>query len=391
MRCRFVRSQRVFQVCFLSMALCAGIAAQAVQTGLLHVRDLPTQAHVYVDERPVNVKNGVVMLPPGWHRVQVEAKLPKTGLAAYRRTVQIVADRTAEMLLVWHPVRLGINAWGGPYNAWPESRGTPGVPGPAGEPGPPARPYRPVSATDISVLRPPLQEARDILVDDFAARVQDTLNGLDYYAAPMYIYVPVHIYAPEGPGAEPPGPSGPIGPQGLPGIPAEVRLLQTQAGTLILDALAQRLGLPQMEQTLTGLQQRLQTLSETHIGRSVTPIPPFRVLTPEWKAPLDREWKRRKALKPPRGPGENFGIMGPIGAPGPRGPDGVVPQGTEQRRLSPVQETPLLDALAGDKAILEKVEKLKQQLVELAQRVYLAEGQNLETFPPQETLRTKQR
>ncbi|MCW3099471.1 MAG: hypothetical protein JWL77_5089 [Chthonomonadaceae bacterium] len=344
--------------------------AFAQSRGRLRLPYLPPTAHVYVDAKPVVVRNSLLSLPAGWHQVQVE-KQEKTGLQAYRRFVQVIADHTADMRIVWHPVLLAIKPGG--YATY----SPPGTPGPAGEPGPSARPDKPLPANaDLAALRSPLQEARDILVSDFAAQVQDALNSLDQFAVPMYLYVPGPPFA------EPPGPSGPIGPPGQPGIPAEAGLIQTSTGVPLQDRIAQRLGLPEMQQTLATLQAHLQHLSATPQVRTLSMPEPFYVLTPEWKTALDQEWKRRKAQVPQQSRGENFGIMGLPGAPGRRGPDGVAPAGAMFVRVSSDQEKQLLEILASDKATRARVEELRQQLTELTKRVYLAEGLHHEQFPP---------
>lgn len=344
--------------------------ATAQAQGRLRLPDLPPTAQVYVDTKPVVARNSLLSLPSGWHQIQVE-KQEKSGLQAYRRFVQIVADQTTDMKIVWHPVRLTINAEELPNYS------PPGVPGPAGEDGPPARPYKPFPANvDTVVLRSSLQEARDILLSDFAAQVQDTLNSLGNFAAPTY------VYAPGPPFDAPPGPAGPIGPEGQPGVPAEASLIQTANGAAMSDVLMQSLGVPQMQQTLAMLQTRLHHLTETPQVRIVSKPEPFHVLTPTWKTALDQEWKRRKAKTPPPFYGDNFGIPGMRGAPGHRGPDRTAPAGTLPVRVSAAQEKQLVEMLTTDKATREQVEQLRQQLVELTKRVYLAEGRHLEQFPP---------
>ncbi len=175
-------------------------AAFAQSEGRVRLPDLPATAHVYVDAKPVVVRNSLLALSAGWHQIQVE-KQDKSGMQAYRRYVPVVAGQTTKMRIVWHPVLLTINASGLPNFLSPVGSG------PAGEPGPPARPYKslPVNA-DLTALRAPLQEARDILVADFAAQVQDALNGLSPFAAPVYLYIPGPPFI------EPPGDAGPVGP-----------------------------------------------------------------------------------------------------------------------------------------------------------------------------------
>lgn len=354
----------------LYLMLCCCVSASAQVQGRLRLPDLPATARVYVDAKPVIAHNSLLALPLGWHQIQVE-KQEKSGLQAYRRFVQVVADQTTDMKIVWHPVRLTINAEGmADYSP-------PGAPGPAGEDGPPARPYKPFPANvGTEALRSSLQEARDILLSDFTAQVQDALNSLDNFAAPVYVYTP------GSPFDAPPGPAGPIGPEGEPGIPAEASLIQTANGAAMRDVLMQSLGLPQMQQTLATLQARLQHLAETPMPRILSIPEPFHVLTPTWKTALDQEWKRRKTKTPPPFHGDNFGIPGMRGAPGHRGPDGTAPAGTPPVRVSAAQEKQLVEMLTMDKATRDQVEQLRQQLPELTKRVYVAEGRHLEQFPP---------
>ena len=368
--CSTAKMRDLLACAFLVVMPCCCVSASAQPQGRLRLPDLPATARVYIDAKPVIVRNSLLALPAGWHQVQVEQQ-EKSGLQAYRRFVQIVADQTTDMKIVWRPVRLTINAEGLPDYS------PPGAPGPAGEAGLPARPYKPFPATvDTAALRSSLQEARDILLSDFEAQVQDTLNSLGNFAAPMYVYVP-------GPPFDaPPGPVGPIGPEGQPGIPAEVSLIQTANGAAMRDVLMQSLGVPQMQQTLAALQAHLQHLAETPMPRIMSMPEPFHILTPTWKTALDQEWKQRKAKTPSRIVGENFGIPGSRGAPGLRGPDGVAPADTPPVRVSSEQEKQLLTMLTTDKTTREHVEQLKQQLTELTKRVYLAEGQHLEQFPP---------
>ncbi len=130
-----------------------------------------------------------------------------------------------------------------------------------------------------------------------------------------------------------------------------------------------------MQRTFAALQVRLQHLAETPHVRILSMPESLPVLTPTWKTALDAEWKRRKAKVPQYPHRENFGIMGLPGAPGPCGPDGVVPAGATPVRVSADQEKQLLETLTTETALRTKTETLRQQLTELAKRIYLAEGE----------------
>jgi len=355
---------------WICLLLCIVAAARAQSQGCVHLAEVPATAHVYVNAKPVAAKNGLLSLAPGWYQIQVERQ-EKDGLQAYRRFVQVLADRTVEMPIVWHPVLLALLPSG------MAAYSPPGGDGPAGAPGPPARPYKPLPQNaDTAMLRAPLQEARDVLLADFAAQVQDTLNSLSSLEKPIYLYIPGP------PEPEPPGPQGNIGPQGAAGIPAEVGLIQAPTGVAFRTAMEQQLGLPALQQRLTALQARLRRLSEkSPFTLSSTP-PSLQVLTPQWKADLDQAWKQRKALSPQGLHGELFGIIGKEGAPGPRGADGVAPAGAIPIRVSEEQEKQLLEMLTTDAATRIKIGALRQQLADLTTRVYLAEGLYREQFPP---------
>jgi len=370
METRHFCREGMLSACWMCLLLCVVMAARAQSQGRVHLAEVSATAHVYVNAKPVAVKNGLLSLAPGWYHIQVERQ-EKGGLQAYRRFVQVLVNKTVEMPIVWHPVLLAFLPGG------MAAYSPPGRDGPAGPPGPPARPYKPLPANaDTATLRAPLQEARDILVADFAAQVQDALNSLSPLEKPVYLYIPGP------PEPEPPGDSGNIGPQGAAGIPAEVGLIQTPNGAPLRTKIEQQLGLPALQQRLTALRTRLGRLSEkSPFTLALTP-PSLQVLTPPWKADLDRAWKQRKAISPQGIHRELFGIIGKEGAPGPRGVDGVAPAGAMPIRVSEEQEKQLLEMLTTDAPTAAKIEALRQQLADLTTRVYLAEGLYWEQFPP---------
>jgi len=349
------------------------LAASAQSQGHVRLPDLPPTAKVYADSKPIHVSNGLLALPSGWHHIQVERQ-EKSGLQAYHRFVHVVPNQTAEMRIVWHSVRLTIKP-GGLSNF-----SLPGVAGPSGEPGPSARPYKPLPANaDLAALRAPLQEARNILVSDFEAQVDDALNRLSPLETPIYPYVP-------GPPADVElGDPGSVGPPGSDGIPAEAALIQTSTGVPLQEMITHKIGLLEMQRTYTALQARLQHLSEPPPLQIPLTPESVQILTPSWKTALDAEWRRRKAVLPEQFHAEHHSIVGLTGAPGRRGPDGIAPAGAATVRVSPEQEKQLLDTLTTDPAIHARVEQLRQKLVELNRRVYLAEGLRLEQHPPAST------
>jgi len=335
--------------------------------------DLPATAKVYADSKPILVSNGLLALPSGWHHIQVERQ-ETSGVQIYRRFVQVVPNQTAEMRIVWHSVRLTIKP-GGLSNF-----SLPGVAGPTGEPGPPARPYRPLPANaDLAALRAPLQEARDILVSDFEAQVDDALNRLSPLEKPIYLYVP-------GPPSDVElGDPGSVGPPGSEGIPAEATLIQTSTGVPLQETITHKIGLSEMQRAYAVLEARLKHLSEPPpLQISLTPES-VQILTPQWKSALDAGWRQFKAAPPEQFYPEHHSIVGLTGAPGRRGPDGTAPAGAAPVRVSPEQQKQLLDALTIDPAIRTRIEQVRQKLVELTQRIYLAEGLRLEQHPPAST------
>ncbi len=352
-------------VCLSAMLWC-GTGVSAQQIGRLHLYDLPTSAHVYVDGKSVPAQKGTIITTAGWHEIQVEGSVPGKGGVAYRRTVRITAGKSTDMLIVWHRVTLGLIE-GGQQGYFP-----PGVPGPTGDIGPPARQFQPLPLNaDTAALRKPMQEACDILVDDLLACMQDALNGLDKQA------IQVYFYTAGGPVSVIPGNFGPVGPQGAPGLPAEVRLIQTAQGLPLQEALKKNLGLQGMELALSSLGDRIKQLSSNRDVSAVA-LKPFNVLTPALKAKLDSARLAELAVPRPAGILELPDIAGPVGAPGHRGPDGNPPPDAKPLLLRKEQEKDLLIALAEDKATQEKLVQLRELLRELKQRVYIAEGLHLE-------------
>lgn len=354
----------------ICLLLCVVSAAWGQARGRVHLGDFPAGARVYVNAKPIVAQNGEFTLAPGWYQIQVERQ-EKGELQAYRRYVQVVADKTVVMPIVWHGVRLAFTSGeGGLYSP-------PGVSGPSGPEGPPARPYKPLPANaDTATLQAPLAEARDILLADFEAQVQDRLQSLGAPAPPLYLYLPGP------PSPEPRGDPGPVGPPGAVGLPAEVGLIRNIAGIPMRDRIEQGLDLPAMQKTLAALLARLHALETQPPTGERAREQPFLVLTPAWKTSLDQTWKRLRSGYVEGRHHELGNVVGPAGAPGPRGADRTAPNSAMLVRVSPEQEQQLVERLTTDPTTRARVEALRRQLAELATRVYLAEGEHLDRYPP---------
>lgn len=367
---RFFTLISLCNVLFLSVC-------KAAETGTVRLQGLQSHSVVYVNGKPVNVKNGAVELPVGSHQLQVEqfeiAKpiqtinlssdkpLPNlTGVFAFRDCVTVQTFGNPDITIKPLPVYPSNIASQLPD--W--NYGPPGVSGP---PGLAAKPKDNINQDEaISLLREAvgsrladsesrcqmleLEHRRTILS---VPRNKFLAYGVNHFTSSYYCM------------------PGPMGRAGHRGIPGDARRLKSEQGGLLLDKVLKQLGFGELSEQKANAARRLITRQEPR-KQDFNPncqsynSSPLVVYTSRWKNHLDAEYFKFHFVARSLPVSVKASDYSAEGAMGPSGPDGDLPRGQENFvTFSDEQVQDMLDKLMADATIRTKIENLKQRFSKL--------------------------
>lgn len=342
---------------------------QAAETGTVRLQGLQDNSLVYVDGKPVKVKNGALELPVGTHQLQVEQfRSPQeiqfepqgirnlTGVYVFRSC--LVLKNTQTLTISLKPLPVYPTAAATVHSSW-SSMTAPGPMGPMGRPGATADKTQEMSLeTAYSLLQEAiLGEFSDVWVQLRYAQVERPSAGSFGSRARNHWYGPVTRLTKVNYLICAPGPAGRQGPIGLSG---NLLRLQDAHGRSILQNARDAINLGQWKSEIHQIHQANRSnYRPLHIEDVLKPVSLY---TERWKNHLDGEFARFSFASASQKP-VSIGLEpGPMGPNGPRGPDGKVPTPNTAIVLPEEQTKELLMRLQADPQIQQQITQVQESI-----------------------------